>query len=268
MRNKSVIFCLLFLVHGVFGADEVSVSLMVGDSVTLRTDETEIQGAEKLQWRIQGENKFIAIIDRETSETSVPGNEEERFSGRLGVNSTTGSLTITNLRTTDSRVYELQIKTGRETKSKIFNITVKVKGGGKTKSVKEGEIIILHTGVNDIVGYDQILWKTEDVIVGEINKKTNIYDIEEERFKGRLQLNEKSGSLTISDSKTKDSGVYHLNMSSSTHTLQRTISVTVREQDMTDRKTLIGIIVFLVLLLVGAIAGFLIYWKWTSKYQI
>uniref|UniRef100_A0A8C2EGL5 Immunoglobulin V-set domain-containing protein n=1 Tax=Cyprinus carpio TaxID=7962 RepID=A0A8C2EGL5_CYPCA len=183
-------------------------------------------------------------------------------------NEQTRDLNISNIRRNQTGDYKMEINTSSMILHRKLRINFSVKGGGKTKSVKEGEIIILHTGVNDIVGYDQILWKTEDVIVGEINKKTNIYDIEEERFKGRLQLNEKSGSLTISDSKTKDSGVYHLNMSSSTHTLQRTISVTVREQDMTDRKTLIGIIVFLVLLLVGAIAGFLIYWKWTSKYQI
>ncbi|XP_026119998.1 uncharacterized protein LOC113099127 [Carassius auratus] len=226
MRNKSFTIWLLFLVHGVFGAGEVSVSLMVGDNVTLLTDDSETQGAEKLMWRIQGENTFIAIIDRETSETTVPGNDEERFGGRLGVNSTTGSLTITNLKTTDSRVYELQIKTGRETKSKIFNVDVRVTGGGKTKSVKEGEIITLHTGVYDIVEYNHVLWKTEDGIVAEINKNTNKIFINE-RYNGRVQLYEKSGSLNISNSKTKDSGVYLLNMSSDTHTLQRNINVTV-----------------------------------------
>lgn len=106
---------------------------------------------------------------------------------------------------------------------------VAVTGGGKTKSVKEGEIIILHTGVIDIdsEGYNLILWKTKDVIVGEINKKINKHNVDEEIFNGRLQLKETSGSLIISDSRTTDSGVYHLNMSSSSHTLQRTITVTV-----------------------------------------
>ncbi len=113
---------------GVFGADvvkSVSVSVMVGDSVTLHTDDTETQGAQELVWKIQGENKFIAEIDKEINTLSVPGNEEEPFRDRLKLDDQTGSLTITNLKTTDSRVYELQIKNSKETKSKIFNVTVR-----------------------------------------------------------------------------------------------------------------------------------------------
>lgn len=102
-----------------------------------------------------------------------------------------------------------------------------VTAGVKTISVKEGEIIILHTGVTEIDGFDLILWKIEDVIVGEINKKTKIHFVDEERFKGRLQLHPQTGSLIISNSRTTESGVYQLHMSSSSHCLQRNISVTV-----------------------------------------
>ncbi len=102
-----------------------------------------------------------------------------------------------------------------------------VTAGAKTISVKEGEIIILHTGVTEIEGYDLILWKTEDDIVGEINKKTNRHFIDEERFKGRLQLHPQTGSLIISDPRSTESGVYQLYMSSSSHTVQRTVRVTV-----------------------------------------
>lgn len=236
--------------HGVFSADEVSLSLMVGDSVTLRTDETEIQGAEKLQWRIQGENKFIAIIDRETSETSVPGNEEERFSGRLGVNSTTGSLTITNLRTTHSRVYELQIKNSKGIKSKIFNITVK--GGMKTVSVKKGDSVTLDSGLFEMKGYDLILWMSEGHVIAEINRNTNqALFSPEEKFKGRLQRKHQTGSLIISDTRTTDSGDYQLNMRGSTYTLQRTISLTVTNVTVTEHsvwKTVSIVVVSLVII--------------------
>lgn len=101
----------------------------------------------------------------------------------------------------------------------------------KTVSVKEGESVTLRTGLIEIQKYDLILWKFEDHLIAEINKRTNQFILEDsrdERFKGRLQLNEKSGSLTISDSETTDSGDYHLNMSRSTHTLQRNIGVTVK----------------------------------------
>uniref|UniRef100_A0A673IYS7 Coxsackievirus and adenovirus receptor homolog n=2 Tax=Sinocyclocheilus rhinocerous TaxID=307959 RepID=A0A673IYS7_9TELE len=207
-----------------------SVSVMVGDSVTLYTDDTETQGAQELVWKIQGENKFIAEIDKEINTLSVPGNDEEPFKGRLKLDGQTGSLTITNLKTTDSRVYELQIKTSRETKYKIFNVIVRDEA--KTVSVKEGESVTLRTGLIEIKGYDRILWKFEDHLMGELNKATNqlsLYNNTDVRFKGRLQLNENTGSLTISNSKTTDSGVYHLNMSSSSHFLQRTMTVTVSD---------------------------------------
>ncbi len=109
-------------------------------------------------------------------------------------------------------------------------VFVAVADAVKTVSVMEGESATVPTGVIEIQGYDLILWKFKDNSVAEINKGTNqflVYDSGDVRFKGRLKLNEKSGSLIISNSRTTDSGDYHLNMSSSSHTLQRTISVTV-----------------------------------------
>ncbi|XP_026106263.1 uncharacterized protein LOC113078162 [Carassius auratus] len=127
MRNNPFPFGLFLFAYGVFGADgvkSVSVSVMVGDSVTLHTGDTKTQRVLELVWKIQGENKFMAEIDKEINKLSVPGNEEEPFRGRLKLDNLTDSLTITNLKTADSRVYELQIKTTKETKSKIFNVDV------------------------------------------------------------------------------------------------------------------------------------------------
>lgn len=110
---------------------------------------------------------------------------------------------------------------------------VAVTGGVKTVSVKEGDPVNLHTGVIAIKGFDVILWKTDGDLVAEINQVTNrfsLYDSGDVRFNGRLDLDRQSGDLTISDAETTDSGVYHLHMSSSTHTLQRNISVTVKSE--------------------------------------
>jgi len=54
-------------------------------------------------------------------------------------------------------------------------------------------------------------------LIPEINEGTN----------DRLYLDRPSGSLIITKSKITDSGVYQLNMISSSHTVQRDISVTV-----------------------------------------
>uniref|UniRef100_A0A8C2H676 Immunoglobulin domain-containing protein n=1 Tax=Cyprinus carpio TaxID=7962 RepID=A0A8C2H676_CYPCA len=235
MRNNPFPFWLFLFAYGVFGADgvkSVSVSVMVGDSVTLHTDDTETQRVLELVWKIQGENKFIAEIDKEINKLSVPGNEEEPFKGRLKLDNRTDSLTITNLKTTDSRVYELQIKTTKETKSKIFNVDVS--DGMKTVSVKEGEPVSLHTGLIEIKEYDLILWTFENHLIARINRTTNQFVLfsAEGKFEGRLQRVDQSGSLTIHDSRTTDSGDYHLNMGCSTYTLQRTIRVTVKNSGL------------------------------------
>ncbi|XP_067270849.1 muscle M-line assembly protein unc-89 [Pseudorasbora parva] len=328
MRNRSLLIGVVLLVQGVFGSGEVkSVSVMVGDSVTLHTDLTETKGFDELQWEIQGESNIIAQIDREANTVSVPGNEEERFRDRLKLDDQTGFLTITNIRTSDSRVYELQIKSSTKMNKYRFSVSVRDvffvdSAGAKSVSVTEGDYVTLHTGVTDkqsgdviqwkfgdqdlngpgdtmsnidlnketgeitirnirrdqtgdykleintssmilhrkfdiavdemktvsvmegesvtlrtglieIQGYDLILWKFGDHLVAEIIKSTNqlsLYDTGDKRFKDRLQLNEKTGSLLISKSENTDSGVYHLNMSSSSHTVQRSISVTVSDR--------------------------------------
>ncbi len=102
----------------------------------------------------------------------------------------------------------------------------------KTVSVKEGEPVSLHTGLIEIKGYDLILWTFENHLIARINRTTNKFSLfsAEGKFEGRLQREHQSGSLIIRDSRTTDSGDYHLNMSSSTYTLQRTISVTVKSE--------------------------------------
>ncbi|XP_077081782.1 uncharacterized protein LOC143735476 isoform X2 [Siphateles boraxobius] len=231
MRNLSLLFGAVLLVQGVFGVDEVnSVSVMVGDSLTLNSDFTETKGDE-LQWKIEGESNILAQIDREVNTFSVPGNNEERFRDRLKLDHHIGSLTITNIRTTDSGVYELKIKDSMNENKYRFIVTVRDEM--KTVSVNEGDSVTLRTGVIDIQIYDLILWKFKDHVIAKIIKLTNqmsLYDTSDERFKGRLQLNEKTGSLSISKSRTTDSEDYSLHMNGSTHTVQRTISVTVNSR--------------------------------------
>jgi len=101
----------------------------------------------------------------------------------------------------------------------------------KTVSVMAGEYVTLHTGVIEIRDYDLILWKFEDHLMAKINRTSNqfssIDSVDGGRFRGRLELHQHTGSLTIRSSRTTDSGDYHLSMSNSTYTLKRTLSVTV-----------------------------------------
>ncbi|XP_058615380.1 SLAM family member 6-like isoform X6 [Onychostoma macrolepis] len=95
---------------------------MEGDSVTLHTD-TDTQGNHTvIEWMFGAENTdtVIAEINRAANISDVT---DERFRDRVKMDNQTGSLTITNIRTTDSGLYQVEINTNKEAE-KTFNVTV------------------------------------------------------------------------------------------------------------------------------------------------
>ncbi|XP_048038400.1 uncharacterized protein LOC125263456 isoform X2 [Megalobrama amblycephala] len=103
-------------------AEVKSVSVMEGDSVTLNTDVTEIQKYLSIKWTF-GSTRIAQIINSTQTSSTYDG-PDKRFKDRLKLDRT-GSLTITNTRTTDSGVYILSLTRG-ETKYKSFNVQVNV----------------------------------------------------------------------------------------------------------------------------------------------
>ncbi|KAK2906714.1 hypothetical protein Q8A67_005699 [Cirrhinus molitorella] len=254
MRNQTFLFGVLLLVNGMFGvdADEVSVSVMVGDSVTLHTDFTETPRESKIIWKFN--NQIIAKMNGANGgNPSTYDGPGAVFKDRLKLDKQTGSLTITNIRSEHVGHYSVDIKS-TDAKLKTFQVTVH--GGVKTISAMKGDPVNLHTGVIEIRGYDLILWTTEGNVVAEVNKQTNLFGPRDEgdvRFGGRLHLHRETGDLTISDSKTTDSGDYHLHMSNSAHTLERTIRVIVKTQPQSGAASVIcnagvGLVVWAVFL--------------------
>ncbi|XP_059425106.1 uncharacterized protein LOC132159564 [Carassius carassius] len=196
-----------------------SVSVMKGDSLTLHTGVTEIQGSDQTVWKFGDQVIPIAHLN---------GPDDTKWRN-IHLKDQTRDLVISNIRSEQTGVYKLEINTISMILQRKYYIAVG--GGVKTVSVMEREPVNLITGVNEIQGYDLILWKTEGNIVAELNKIANLFGPRDEydlRFGGRLHFHRKTGDLNISDSKTSDSGDYHLHMSSSTHTLQRTIRVIVK----------------------------------------
>ncbi len=105
--------------------DMKSVSVMEGDSVTLNTDVTEIQTDEVIQWKFEHHHSPVAEINRKTGTISVYDGPDERFRDRLKLDHQTGSLTITNTRTTDSGLYEAEIsRSGKHTIHKSCTLSV------------------------------------------------------------------------------------------------------------------------------------------------
>ncbi|XP_051550784.1 uncharacterized protein LOC127438919 [Myxocyprinus asiaticus] len=95
-----------------------SVSVMEGGSVTLHTDLTEIQRHGVIIWKFGPTDTKIAQICAKKNKGLV-------YNGRLHMDDQTGSLTMTNITTEHSGVYELEIH-GTKVFSKQFNVSVHV----------------------------------------------------------------------------------------------------------------------------------------------
>ncbi|XDV24172.1 hypothetical protein PO909_028421 [Leuciscus waleckii] len=112
MFHSFVFCCLCFwCLAGVFAGTETvkSVSVMEGNSVTLNSD-TELKEDDVIQWRFGSEKSPIATINRGTGIFSTHDGPDGRFRDRLRLDHQTGSLTITNTRTTDSGDYQIRAK--------------------------------------------------------------------------------------------------------------------------------------------------------------
>ncbi|XDV22829.1 hypothetical protein PO909_027635 [Leuciscus waleckii] len=121
-----VLFIFLLLLKGVFGAEDAvkTVSAMEGDSVSLNTDVTEIQKAELILWMFGPDSIRIAQINKMINMVSLYSNALDGiFRDRLHLDDQTGDLTIRNIKTEHSGLYELQIG-GNMVTAKKFSIIV------------------------------------------------------------------------------------------------------------------------------------------------
>ncbi len=111
-------------------ADEVeSVSVNVGESVTLCPNPTYIQGSDEIRWRFGQQKSPVAEINRMAGIFNTSDGPDERFRDRLQLDHQTGSLNITNIRTTDTGLYEAEINSTRSRytihHTESFNVTVR-----------------------------------------------------------------------------------------------------------------------------------------------
>ncbi|KAL0161528.1 hypothetical protein M9458_045253, partial [Cirrhinus mrigala] len=95
---------------------------MEGDSVTLQTN-TEIQTDDVITWTFGHTETRIAKVDKWIKRFSTYDVLDGRFRDRLKLDHQTGSLTITNTRTTDSGLYQVIINGTTDTIYR-FNVIV------------------------------------------------------------------------------------------------------------------------------------------------
>ncbi len=93
------------------------MSVKEGASVLLQTA-AEIQTEDLILWTFGAQNRLV--VKRDSGKESTG----KRFRDRLTLNTMTGSLTIRNIRITDSGHFKLQIINSEQTTFRRFNVTV------------------------------------------------------------------------------------------------------------------------------------------------
>uniref|UniRef100_A0A8C1MW19 Immunoglobulin domain-containing protein n=1 Tax=Cyprinus carpio TaxID=7962 RepID=A0A8C1MW19_CYPCA len=189
-------------------------SLMEGDSVTLHTGVTKIQGSDQIVWKFG--DQVIPI-------TNLNSAADERWSN-IHLNDQTRDLTIRNIRRDQSGDYKVEANT-------ISMILHRNLDGVKKISVRDGDPVPLQTRVTDITGNDVIEWtfgpqNTSIVKTDRVNGRI-IYNEHDVRFTNTLHLDIKTGDLTISNTKTDNAGLYHIKITKSMYAIQKSFSVTV-----------------------------------------
>uniref|UniRef100_A0A673JPT5 Immunoglobulin V-set domain-containing protein n=1 Tax=Sinocyclocheilus rhinocerous TaxID=307959 RepID=A0A673JPT5_9TELE len=143
------------------------VSVLEGDSVTLRTGLTDIH--DVIQWRFGQQKSPIAEINRTAGIFNTFDGADGRFTDKLQLDCLTGSLTINNIGTRHSGLYKADISSSKHTIHKTFNVTVR--DDVQSMSVMEGDSVTLRTRLTKIQTDDQIMWKFGDQ--GELFPRLN-----------------------------------------------------------------------------------------------
>lgn len=88
----------------------------------------------------------------------------------------------------------------------------------ETMTVIEGDSVTLYTNLTEIQNDDTILWLfgPKDSVISQITRKhdlTSFFVTDDVGFRGRLQVDQNTGSLTVRNTRIRHSGQYILSIS-------------------------------------------------------
>ncbi|XP_073700667.1 uncharacterized protein [Garra rufa] len=185
----------------VFGYNWYYLPVKEGDSVTVPSGLTEIMDDYKIKWWFK--NDLIAEINKQADRMTVYDDVlDGRFRDRLKLDTQTGSLTITNFSIELNGYYVLL------NNSVIirFNLLVYVE-----ISVMEGDSVTLNSDI-EMMDDDEVSWYgNQSTLIAKIQQvdSMTVYDqVPDERFRDRLKLDNRTGSLTITNITLKHAGRY------------------------------------------------------------
>lgn len=219
---------LLFLL-GIFGGCSESVSVIEGYSVTLHTD-IKTNQQQDIKWYFNNTRIAQINVDSSYTCTDVKCNEgTERFKNRLELDYQTGSLTIINTKKTDSGNYSLDIFSNVNHVVKIFSVSVYGVSAApiaevRRISVEEGKSVDLDSGVARKPNDDLTTWHFNDILIAEVTEEQSRICTNDQcmkLFKDRLKLDNRTGSLTITNITTEQAGLYKLLLVSSGSSIHR-----------------------------------------------
>lgn len=103
--------------------------------------------------------------------------------------------------------------------------------GVTTVPVLERDSVILASGLTEIQRDDQITWKFNGTLIGQLkNQTTEIFaDVLDGIFEDRLKLNRQNGSLIITNIRNNTAGPYEVDITKScrNYTTHKTFRVTI-----------------------------------------
>nr|XP_009300023.1 uncharacterized protein LOC100334619 isoform X1 [Danio rerio] len=272
MKNVFFHCVLLFTMHSIFGVEAMEMNVFEGDSLTLKTNFIEVQKNGLIDWKVN--RTRIASVNKETGGVEYTDDKLVMFGDTLTVDQN-GFCTIWSIRHRHYGEYEVESISSAGTKSQTFRVIVKdsqmTSDEVKSVAATEGATVTLQTDV-ELQKQDLILWRfgAEGHLIAKWDVEDGqilYYGGPDGRFRDRLQMERKNGSLTTKNIRTEDAGEFKLKIVGERKTLLTRFSVAVSASGLSPGG-ITGIVLTVLLLGITTAAAVLYYcYKLTKNHD-